>query len=435
MSRLRWPLRVYILAVLGTALAALPASAAFRGNLRPTDTVLLALLMVMAAVAQLWPVHLSVKMKITVDDTATFAAALLLGPFYAMVAAGATTLIALHFRGVRQSWYNRGFNAATSALSTGAAATAFLLIAGSGAQVVREPWAIGIAAIAKYLVHSALVDLVVALQVRRNPIGGWWTLHRRLMPYEVALLVLGALAAIAAQAQPWTLVLFGVPMAIVLLTVRDSANVREQTKSAILELADLIDLRDPYTHGHSQRVAALAERLARRMRLEYAQVELIRDAARVHDIGKIGTNDMVLLKPGPLTEEEQREMRRHTEIGHRLLRRLPEFWEGAELVLSHHERHDGAGYPRGLRGDELPVEVSVIAVADTYDAMTTDRPYRKGLAWEAVRAELIRQRGKQWREGAVDSFVEMIDEERRNARVGRPQASPGPAQPATRALT
>ncbi len=435
MSRLRWPLRVYILAVLGTALAALPASAAFRGNLRPTDTVLLALLMVMAAVAQLWPVHLSVKMKITVDDTATFAAALLLGPFYAMVAAGATTLIALHFRGVRQSWYNRGFNAATSALSTGAAATAFLLLAGSGAQVVREPWAIGIAAIAKYLVHSALVDLVVALQVRRNPIGGWWTLHRRLMPYEVALLVLGALAAIAAQAQPWTLVLFGVPMAIVLLTVRDSANVREQTKSAILELADLIDLRDPYTHGHSQRVAALAERLARRMRLEYAQVELIRDAARVHDIGKIGTNDMVLLKPGPLTEEEQREMRRHTEIGHRLLRRLPEFWEGAELVLSHHERHDGAGYPRGLRGDELPVEVSVISVADTYDAMTTDRPYRKGLAWEAVRAELIRQRGKQWREGAVDSLIEMIDEERRNARVGRPQASPGPAQPATRALT
>ena len=435
MSRLRWPLRVYILAVLGTALAALPASAAFRGNLRPTDTVLLALLMVMAAVAQLWPVHLSVKMKITVDDTATFAAALLLGPFYAMVAAGATTLIALHFRGVRQSWYNRGFNAATSALSTGAAATAFLLIAGSGAQVVREPWAIGIAAIAKYLVHSALVDLVVALQVRRNPIGGWWTLHRRLMPYEVALLVLGALAAIAAQAQPWTLVLFGVPMAIVLLTVRDSANVREQTKSAILELADLIDLRDPYTHGHSQRVAGLAERLARRMRLEYAQVELIRDAARVHDIGKIGTNDMVLLKPGPLTEEEQKEMRRHTEIGHRLLRRLPEFWEGAELVLSHHERHDGAGYPRGLRGDELPVEVSVISVADTYDAMTTDRPYRKGLAWEAVRAELVRQRGKQWREGAVDSFIEMIDEERRSARVGRPQASPGPAQPATRALT
>ena len=399
------------------------------------DTVLFAVLMAMAAIAQLWPVHLSVKMKITVDDTATFAAALLLGPFYAMIIAGATTLIALHFRGVRQRWYNRGFNAATAVLSTGAAATAFVLIAGANAQVVREPWAIGIAAIAKYLVNSTLVDLVVALQMRRNPLAGWWTLHRRLVPYEAALLVLGALAAIAAQAQPWTLILFGVPMAIVLFTVRDSARVREQTKAAILELADLIDLRDPYTHGHSQRVAALAERLAKRLRLEYAQVELIRDAARVHDIGKIGTNDLVLLKPGPLTTEEQREMRRHAEIGHRLLSRLPEFWEGAELVLSHHERHDGAGYPRGLKGDELPIEVSVISVADTYDAMTTDRPYRKGLAWDAVRAELVRQRGKQWRERAVDLFIEMIDEDRRNARVGETQASAGPAQPAAHAVT
>src|SRR2546423_529648 len=224
-------------------------------------------------------------------------------------------------------------------------------------------------------------------------------------------------------------------MPVVLLTLRNSARVREQTKTAILELADLIDLRDPYTHGHSQRVAALAERLARRLRLEYSQVELIRDAARVHDIGKIGTNDLVLLKPGPLTDEEQKEMRRHTEIGHRLLKRLPEFWEGAELVLSHHERHDGMGYPRGLKGDELPFEVSVIAVADCYDAMTTDRPYRKGLAWDAVRAELLRQRGKQWRERAVDALIEMMDEERRAVPADRPvapQRAGLPASPAVR---
>src|SRR5207253_564173 len=216
----------------------------------------------------------------------------------------------------------------------------------------------------------------------------------------------------------------GDPMAVVLLTLRDSARVREQTKTAILELADLIDLRDSYTHGHSQRVADLAGRLAKRLRLDYTQVELIRDAARVHDIGKIGTNDLVLQKPGPLTEEEQAEMRRHAEIGHRLLKRLPEFWEGAELVLSHHERHDGTGYPRGLRGDELPLEVSIISVADTYDAMSTDRPYRKGLAWDVVRAELIRQRGKQWRERAVDAFIEMMDQERRPAvRIDRASAA------------
>ena len=424
MSRLRRPLRLYILAVLGAALAALPAGAAFRAELRTSDTLLLALVTAMAAVGQLWPVHLSVKVKMTVDETATFAAGLLLGPFYAMVATAASTLIALHFRGVRQRWYNRGFNTASSVLATGAAATVYVAIAGPNSTVVREPWAILLAAVTKYVVHTALVDVVVALQMRRNPLGGWWRLHRRLLPYEAALLLLGALGAIAAQSQPWTLLLFGVPMAVVLLTLRDSARVREQTKSAVLELADLIDLRDPYTHGHSQRVADLAERLAKRLKLEYTQVELIRDAARVHDIGKIGTNDVVLLKPGPLTEDEQREMRRHTEIGHRLLKRLPEFWEGAELVLSHHERHDGMGYPRGLKGDELPVEVSVISVADTYDAMTTDRPYRKGLAWDAVRAELLRQRGKQWRERAVDAFIEMIDEELRALTIGRPVLRP-----------
>jgi len=431
-SRLRWPLRLYILAVLGAALAVLPAGAAFRGDLTTSDTVLLALVTAMAAVGQLWPVHLSVKVKMTVDETATFAAALLLGPFYAMVATAVSTLIALHFRGVRQRWYSSGFNTAASVLATGAAATVYVLIAGPGSIVVREPWAILLAAVTNYLVHTALVDVVVALQLRRHPLVGWWRLHRRLLPYAAALLLMGALGAIAAQSQPWTLVLFAVPMAVVLLTLRDSARVREQTKTAILELADLIDLRDPYTHGHSQRVADLAERLARRLKLEYTQVELIRDAARVHDIGKIGTNDLVLLKPGPLTDEEQKEMRRHTEIGHRLLKRLPEFWEGAELVLSHHERHDGMGYPRGLKGDELPFEVSVISVADSYDAMTTDRPYRKGLAWDAVRAELLRQRGKQWRDRAVDALIEMIDEERRALAADRPTLAPSAVMRASR---
>ena len=433
MSRLRWPIRLYILAVLGAALAALPAGAAFRGDLTTSDTLLLALVTAMAAVGQLWPVHLSVKVKMTVDETATFAAGLLLGPFYAMVVTAASTLIALHFRGVRQRWYNRGFNTAAAVLATGAAATVYVLLAGPGSIVVREPWAILLAAVTNYVVHTALVDVVVALQLRRNPLVGWWRLHRRLVPYETALLLIGALGAIAAQSQPWTLLLFGVPMAVVLLTLRDSARVREQTKTAILELADLIDLRDSYTHGHSQRVADLAGRLAKRLRLDYTQVELIRDAARVHDIGKIGTNDLVLLKPGPLTDEEQKEMRRHTEIGHRLLKRLPEFWEGAELVLSHHERHDGMGYPRGLKGDELPFEVSVISVADSYDAMTTDRPYRKGLGWDAVRAELLRQRGKQWRERAVDSFIEMIDDERRALPVDRPVVSQGRPLPASQA--
>src|SRR5919204_894105 len=199
MSRLRWPLRIYVFAVIAAAGAAFAAGASWRGPLRPSDTVLLTLAMLMATAAQLWPVHISAKVKLSVDDTATFAAALLLGPFYAMIAAGASTLIAQHFRGLRQRWYNRAFNGATSALSTGAAGATYLALVGPTAPIEDGLWAVPIAAVAKYLVQSTLVDLVVALQTRRNPIHGWWRLHRRLLPYEGALLVLGALAALAAE--------------------------------------------------------------------------------------------------------------------------------------------------------------------------------------------------------------------------------------------
>jgi len=369
-------------------------------------------LLAMASLASVWPLHLSTKVKITVDDMPTFAAALLLSPLDAMVVAGASTLIGLRFRNTRMRWYNRGFNAAASALGTGVAAFAYGAMHGPTPPAMSGAIAIIGAGMAKYACQTLLVDIVVALQLKRNPFGRWWELHQRDLPYQAALFLLGALAAVSVGDEPLALVLFAVPMGAMLLALRETARVREQTRNAILELADLIDLRDPYTHGHSQRVAALAERLARRMRLEATQVALIRDAARVHDIGKIGTNDLVLLKKGPLDDAERAEMQRHVEIGHRLLSHIPEFFEGAELVLAHHERHDGKGYPRGLRGDELPVEVSVISVADSYDAMTTDRPYRRGLPWPAVRGELIRGRGTQWRDRAVDVFVEMIEEER-----------------------
>jgi putative nucleotidyltransferase with HDIG domain len=428
MSRLRWQLRTYIVGVIVAGAVAL-ALAAFGPRPDATeDLLVVGILLGLATLAQVWPVHLSLKVKLTVDDTPLFAAALLLGPFLSILIAAVSTLLGLHLRNARMPWHNRAFSAAVSALATGAAAVIFLALADGTRPLLSQPLPIIAAGTARYLMQTALVDIAVALQMKRRPFASFWTLHRRDLAQMTGLYLLGAIAAVSADRQPLALVLFAVPMVAMLLTLRDSARVREQTRAAILELADLIDLRDPYTHGHSQRVAALAERLARRLKLQYTQVELIRDAARVHDIGKIGTNDIVLLKAGPLDEAEQAEMRRHVEIGHRLLQRLPEFWEGAELVLAHHERHDGKGYPRGLRGSELPVEVSVISVADTYDAMTSDRPYRRGMAWEQVRAELLRCRGTQWREIAVDAFIAMIEDERTEAVARRPVAVPTSAR-------
>lgn len=210
---------------------------------------------------------------------------------------------------------------------------------------------------------------------------------------------------------------------MMLRALQDSGRLRERTQRAILELADIVDARDPYTRGHSQRTAVLAERLARRMHLDPSQVELVTLAARVHDIGKIGTDDHVLLKPAPLDDVERAEMQRHSEIGATLLAQLPEFWEGASVVLAHHERPDGRGYPRGLRGAELPLEAAVVAVADAYDAMTNDRPYRKGMPWARAKAEFLQHRGAQWDARVVDAFVEMIDEEQSHARPAAERAA------------
>jgi HD-GYP domain-containing protein (c-di-GMP phosphodiesterase class II) len=417
LGKLRPALRLYIGLTLTAAVAAFGTSLPGAAIPSRDDLLITLVLLAMASAASVWPLHLSTKVKITVDDMPTFAAALVLPAPFAMLVAGGGTLLGSRFRNTRQRWYNRSFNAATATLSTGAAALVYHVLGGPTPPEISAALAIVAAGAAKYLMQTLLVDGVVALQLKRRPLENWWELHRRDVPYESTLYVLGALAAVTVGDEPVALILFSIPMAAMLIALRETARVREQTRNAILELADLIDLRDPYTHGHSQRVAALAERLARRMKLEGTQVALIRDAARVHDIGKIGTNDIVLMKKGPLDDAERAEMQRHVEIGHRLLKHIPEFFEGAELVLSHHERHDGKGYPRGLGGDELPLEVSVISVADSYDAMTTDRPYRRGLPWDAVRAELVRGRGTQWRERPVDEFVAMIDEERARSRA------------------
>ena len=403
---LRAALRLYVFAVSAAGALLLIATA------EPPDLIQVAqafLFAGVAAVAQLRPIHISQNIKATAEDAATFAAALTLGPFLSGLVAGGSTLVALR-TSPGEPFGFRIFNAATSALGTGCAALAFGALAPDG-LIAERPLAVAAAAVTKYVTEALIVDGAVALQLRRNPLVTWWPIHRRDLLPHASLYAIGVLAALIAGTAPWAILVLIVPAALLLLTLRESARLRERTRRGILELADMVDARDPYTRGHSQRTADLAERLAKRLGLDSAQVELVRVAARVHDIGKVGTDDHVLLKPGPLDEFEQGEMHRHSEIGATLLAQFPEFWEGASIVLAHHERPDGRGYPRGLRGAEVPFEAAVIAVPDAYDAMTNDRPYRKAMCWADARAELQKYRGTQWDARVVDAFVALMDEE------------------------
>ena len=190
----------------------------------------------------------------------------------------------------------------------------------------------------------------------------------------------------------------------------------EQLKSALLRversyehtleaLGAAIDLRDSQTAGHSQRVAVYATKIAKELGANEKEIKTIARGAWLHDIGKLATPDAILLKPGALTENEWRIMQRHVETGYDLVKRISFLSDAAEIVLSHHERWDGSGYLHGLRGGEIPLGARVFAVADTVDAMTSDRPYRSALSFENAEEEIRRGSGSRYDDRVAAAFL------------------------------
>ncbi|ADW69193.1 response regulator receiver modulated metal dependent phosphohydrolase [Granulicella tundricola MP5ACTX9] len=186
-------------------------------------------------------------------------------------------------------------------------------------------------------------------------------------------------------------------------------------------MGDALDLRDAETEGHSKRVTAYSIALAREMGLNAHELRVIARGAFLHDIGKISTPDSVLLKPGKLDDDETEIMREHCERGYEMVRKIPFLKEASEIVYAHQERYDGSGYPRALSGEEIPLGARIFAIADTLDAMTSDRPYRRAATFEAAQAEIARCSGIQFDPAIVRVFMAVEPERWRvlRAEVGR----------------
>jgi len=172
-------------------------------------------------------------------------------------------------------------------------------------------------------------------------------------------------------------------------------------------LGAALDLRDTETAGHSRRVSLYCLEIARAMGCTNEQLKTIARGAYLHDIGKIGIPDSVLLKQGKLTPEEMNIMQTHVRIGYELLSRIPFLSSASEIVIAHQERFDGAGYPQGVMGEAIPLGARIFAVADTLDAMTSDRPYRKALPFLTAHEEIIRESGKQFDPDVVRVFLSL----------------------------
>ncbi len=183
---------------------------------------------------------------------------------------------------------------------------------------------------------------------------------------------------------------------------------RRQTIDMACTLVSLIDLRDHYTGSHSSRVARYCRDISVRLGLPEFEIESVVLAASLHDIGKIGVPDHILLKPGKLDDSEFDWIKKHPEYGWMALRNVEGFEQESLMVLHHHERMDGGGYPGGLRGPEIPLGSRIIAVADSFDALTTDRPYRAARSHPLALREIIRCSGPQFDPSVVVAFCEAM---------------------------
>jgi len=182
-------------------------------------------------------------------------------------------------------------------------------------------------------------------------------------------------------------------------------RIRASFLSAVTALAYALEAKDEYTSGHSQRVADMSVTIAKELDIPQESIEKIRLAGLIHDIGKIGVKESVLNKPSGLTKEEYQHIRYHPEIGAHILDPIVDDEEILMMVRHHHERYDGTGYPDRLSGEQIPLGATILAVADSYDAMTSERPYRKAMSAETACIEIERGQGSQFAPAVADAFL------------------------------
>jgi HD-GYP domain-containing protein (c-di-GMP phosphodiesterase class II) len=231
---------------------------------------------------------------------------------------------------------------------------------------------------------------------------------REAFSLEVIQYLIAILGTLAAYEDIWALILLIIPISITYIAFKNIKETRYETVRILKDMADTVDLRDIYTGGHSKRVAELVGQTLVQMKIAGPEATLIEISARLHDIGKIGIPDRILMKPGELSPEEMALMQTHPQKGAELISKYKDFARGALIIMHHHERWDGRGYPARLKAHEIPFGSRIIAVADSFDAMTSDRPYRKALSVNQAVQILLEGRGKQWDPHVVNAFVDML---------------------------
>jgi HD-GYP domain-containing protein (c-di-GMP phosphodiesterase class II) len=259
------------------------------------------------------------------------------------------------------------------------------------------------------IVNSSL-GLVANSLKTGNPLSRLWALSvSKVMVGLVSQVPIGWLMAqIADQVSQWAVVLFMVPLLLARYSFSKYTETRDLFLGSVSALSQAIDAKDGFTRGHADRVSRIAGAIARHMGLKEKQIEQIELAGLLHDIGKIGVEDRILMKPIRLDPDEQELMRRHPTYGASILKPSDSLGPLVPLVLHHHENYDGSGYPDGLKGEEIPLGSRILIVADAYEAMTSDRIYRKAIGHDRAMEQLNRYKGIQFDPVIVKALERLV---------------------------
>jgi diguanylate cyclase (GGDEF)-like protein/putative nucleotidyltransferase with HDIG domain len=423
MTSLRTPARWYVTAVI--ALGALCVAAAIPATELHKPSLFL-LLLVLSLVASAFKVKLPLGTSgstMSVSYVVDFASLMSLGPgptlFISLLSAWTQCTYQVK---PRAPLHRTLFSMACLAITvqaTGAAHTYLGMVGEPGTLATIARPLVGAASV-YFIVNTGMVALAVALSTRQRFLSVWnenflWTAPS----YFVGAGVAGLTIALASQSAAWLLPLTAAPVYLTYRSYRVYLGRLEDRERHVQQMSDLhlatieslalaIDAKDTTCRNHIRRVQMYAESLARAIHLSDNEIQGVKTAALLHDIGKLAVPEHILSKPGPLSAEEFKKIAIHPRIGADIIRAVPFPYPVAPLIESHHERWDGAGYPQGLKGEAIPMGARILTIVDYYDAVTTDRPYRKAMRADAAIELLKREAGHAVDPWLVAKFVELL---------------------------
>lgn len=442
MKELPLPARIYVGAVIAIGLTLMLVRLP---DAKFAEPVLFVALLVLSSMTAALKVHLPLTTSgstMSVSYAVDFASLLLLGPHETMLVAAGSAFSQCHLNSKERNALHRTlFSVASLVITVQASGFAFHLLGGTesamtGGQLARP--LVG-AATVYFLLNTGLVATAIALSTRTSIARTW---NDNFLWSAPSYFVGAGSAALAA----WVVTHFGywvapftfAPLYLTYRTYKVYMGRIDDEQRHVMQTSDLhlatiealaraIDAKDQTTQMHIRRVQVYAAGLAKKLNLPEPEIQGIKTAALLHDIGKLAVPEHILSKPGPLTQEEFQKIRIHPQVGAEIIAAVPFPYPVAPLIMSHHERWDGKGYPQGLVGSDIPLGARILTIVDYYDAVTTERPYHKALSYESAIGLLKHEAGRALDPKLVPMFIEMLPS--LIAELGPGEAETTPAEP------